>query len=350
MSTLRGQYLSVDTNTKNRERALLTEAIKTLLDQGVNIDVVQEPRQDPSRADALLRITFGHEKATYMAEVKRGLRPATLGAVIHQLEQFTLPPILVADYVTPQMAEVLRARNIAFVDAAGNAYLKHGTLLIWIEGRRPKTAAYAAGLGGRAFQASGLRVLFALICDPKIAYVPYREIAHQARVAHGTVGWVMAELPRLGFLATQQGGRRLLNHERLLQLWAEHYPRVLRPRLQLGRYRARDLDWWAKFDPTKYDAEFGGEIAGGRMTKYLRPATATLYAEEIDPKLLIDLKLQLDPREGNVEVLRRFWAMPGPRPGIVPLPLVYADLMATGNARCIETAKVLHEQYFKAHD
>jgi hypothetical protein len=337
----------VDTNPENRERTLLTEAIETLRDQGVIVKAVQEPRHGPGRVDALLRIKFGREKATYMAEVKRGLRPATLGAVIHQLEQFTLPPILIADHVTPQMAETLRARNIAFVDTAGNAYLKQGTLLIWIEGRRPKTETYAAGLGGRAFQASGLRVLFALICDPKIADAPYREIARQTRVAHGTVGWVMAELPKLGFLATQ-GNRRLLhNRERLLQLWAEYYPRVLRPKLRLGRYRARDLDWWATFDPTKYGAEFGGEIAGGRMTKYLQPGTATLYADEIDPKLLIDLKLQLDPKDGNVEVLRRFWTQPGQEPGIAPLPLVYADLLATGDARGNETAKLLHEQYFK---
>lgn len=340
----------MDNNARTRERTLLLGAKKTLLDHGLTVDLVQEPKYGRGHADALLHITFGREKATYKAEVKRGLRPATLGAVIHQLEQFEIPPILVADHVTPQMAETLRARNIAFVDAAGNTFLKQGTLLVWIEGRRPKAEARVTGLGGRAFQASGLRVLFALICNPKIIDAPYREIARQARVAHGTVGWVMAELPRTGFLATQGRRRILQNRERLLQLWAEHYPRVLRPKLQLGRYRARDLDWWTTFDPKKFGAEFGGEIAGGRMTNYLRPGTATLYVEKIDPRLLIDLKLQIDVREGNVEVLQRFWTQPGPQPGIVPLPLVYADLMATGNARCAETAMIVHEQYFKGDD
>jgi hypothetical protein len=340
----------VDKNARNRERTLLLGAKKTLLEHGVTVDLIQEPKNGRGRADALLHIKFGREKATYMAEVKRGLRPATLGAVIHQLEQFEMPALLIADHVTPQMAETLRARNIAFVDTAGNTYLKRGTLLIWIEGRRPKIEAHAAGLGGRAFQASGLRVLFALICNPKIADAPYREIARHARVAHGTVGWVMAELPRTGFLATQGHRRILQNRERLLHLWAEHYPRVLRPKLLLGRYRARDFDWWETFDATKYDAVFGGEIAGGRITNYLRPGTATLYVEKIDPRLLIDLKLQIDARAGNVEVLQRFWTQPGPQPGIVPLPLVYADLMATGNARCAETAKIVHELYFKGND
>jgi hypothetical protein len=39
-------------------------------------------------------------------------------------------------------------------------------------------------------------VLFALLAVPRLAQEPYRVIAQRAGVAHGTVGWVMAELPR----------------------------------------------------------------------------------------------------------------------------------------------------------
>lgn len=337
----------MDTYVTKNEQQLLTAALKTLRDQGLTIEVIKEPRHGHGRADALLRIEYGREKAMFAAEVKRGLRPTTLAAVIHQLEQFDLPPLLVADYVTPPMAETLRARRIPFVDAAGNAYLDQAPLLIWITGQKPKTDTFAAGRGGRAFQASGLRVLFALICNPEWVNAPYRELAQKAGVAHGTVGWVMAEMPRLGFLIKQRGKRRLVQPERLLQQWAEHYPRVLRPRLALGRYRTDNLEWCAKQDPIAYGAEFGGEIAGGRMTKYLRPATATLYAEKVDPRLIIDLKLRIDPQGGNVEVLRRFWTFTAETPELVPAPLVYADLMATGDARCIETARLIHERYFK---
>jgi hypothetical protein len=47
-----------------------------------------------------------------------------------------------------------------------------------------------------------------------------------------------------------------------------------------------------------------------------------------------------------VDVRRRFWNFPQTdgKPCVPPL-LVYADLLATGDARCIETAKRLYEEY-----
>ena len=47
---------------------------------------------------------------------------------------------------------------------------------------------------------------------------------------------------------------------------------------------------------------------------------------------------------GPVEVLKRFWNFEGEDAVVVPLPLVYADLLAIGDARCLETANLLHER------
>jgi hypothetical protein len=48
-----------------------------------------------------------------------------------------------------------------------------------------------------------------------------------------------------------------------------------------------------------------------------------------------------------VEVHRRFWNFPGEpeHDNLVPPLLVYADLLATGDARCIETAKMIYETH-----
>ena len=337
----------MDKYIRNRNQLLMTVALKTLRGQGLTVEIVKDPGRGHTRADAFVRIGYGREKALYAAEVKRGLRPAMLGAVIHQLERFEQPPLLIADYVTPPMADALRARRIPFVDAAGNAYLEQAPLLIWIQGQRPKGDTLARGRGGRAFQASGLRVLFALICNPEWVNAPYRDLAQKAGVAHGTVGWVMAELPGHGFLTKLHGKRQLAQQERLLQQWAEHYPRVLRPRLALGRFHADNLEWWKTLNPTDYGAVFGGEMAAGRTTKYLRPGAATFYADRIDPRLVANLKLRADPQGGDVEILRRFWTFAEETPGLAPEPLIYADLMATGDARCIETAKLIYDRIFK---
>lgn len=326
---------------------LLAAALTRLHARGITAKVeAQKVRIPKTAADARVRIGYGGREVTYTVELKRGLRPGALGAVIHQVERLGEQGLLVADYVTPPMAEELRARGIPFVDAAGNAYLDQPPMLVWIKGERPAALMPDGRATGRAFQASGLVVLFALICHPDWVDLPYREIARRAGVAHGTVGWVMAELPTLGYLVQMRGKRVLAQRERLLQQWAEFYPRTLRRRLLLGRYRAETLEWWDTIDPTKYGAVLGGEPAGGRITRHLRPGAATFYAHKVDPRLLVDLRLRTD-RGGNVEIYRRFWTFDAADAALAPEPLIYADLMATGDGRCTETAKLVYEKIFR---
>jgi hypothetical protein len=292
--------------------------------------------------DAMVRLRHGADTTTYHVEVKRAVQPAVLGATLAQLKRLPAPALLVADYVTPPMADRLREKGVQFIDAAGNAFVQQPPVLVWVKGQRPLATATAVGGRGRAFQATGLQVLFTLLCKPEIVDRPYREIATLAGVAHGTVGWVMPELPRLGFVGTLKGHRRLLNGPKLLQQWAEAYARTLRPKLALERWRAEALDWTARIDPTRYGLLLGGEPAAQRLTGQLLPGTATFYGDTANRKLMIDQRLHPDPA-GNVELLRRFWAFDGETPGQVPDLLVYADLLAIGDARCLEAAEEMHD-------
>jgi hypothetical protein len=184
-------------------------------------------------------------------------------------------------------------------------------------------------------------VVFSLLCQPEWVDRAYRDIAHYAGVAHGTVGWVMPELARLGYVVTVSGKRRLLNPESLLRQWVEAYALTLRPRLLLGRYRADDLGWTANLDALKYNMVLGGEPGAQALTGQLRPGTATLYGEKVEPRLLLDQRLRTDPR-GNVEIMKRFWAFETEPPGLAPLILIYADLLAIGDARCLEAGKQIY--------
>lgn len=295
------------------------------------------------RVDVFVRIGHGRHTRTYAVEVKKGLRPATLGAALHQIEQAGKPPLLITDYVTPPLADKLKARNIAFLDAAGNAYINQPPILVWIKGERPNEKTTTHKITGRAFQASGLKVLFALLCHPEWVAEPYREIARLAGVAHGTVGWVMADLPTLGFIAEINGERRLLQPELLLKRWAEAYARTLRPKLIMGRFHTDQTRWWANLNPAKYNLVLGGEVAAERLTQVLRPETVTFYGEKMDPRLLIEHKLHQDP-DGPVEILQRFWAFTTPEKDTTPYPLIYADLLNIGDARCLEAADLIYER------
>lgn len=327
---------------KQDRQNLLETAIITAQQLGLGMEVVQlESQLGAARADALIRVRYGDQEVLYAAEVKYGIRPATLGAVIQQLEHLGQPALLVTNYVTPPLADALKERGIAFLDAAGNAYLKHPPVLVWVKGQRPQQKLITTNVTTRTFNPSGLQVIFPLLCHPEWVDRPYREIAQIAGVAHGTVGWVLAELPTLGFIAQVGGKRRLLQPERLLQQWVEAYARTLRPRLLLGRFNADQLDWYQTLDPGKYGYLLGGEPAAARLTQHLRPGTITLYGPKVEPRFLLDQRLRPDP-QGKVEILKRFWKFDNDDLLLTPLLLIYADLLAIGDARCLETAKHLY--------
>lgn len=339
------------------ETNLLNAALQAALDLGLDAQLVHlEPKRVMAHADGVVHIGRGGKGQQYVAEVRRLLRPANLGATLHQLDlqatAHALPGLLVADYINQDMAEALRKQGREFLDTAGNAYIEQPHVLVWATGCKavPKKEAPQVG---RAFQPTGLQVLFALLCHPEWVNLPYRELAARAGVAHGTVGWVMPDLQRQGFVADlngKRGTRRLFDGDRLLALWADAYARQLRPRTLLGRYYVPALAGWQEWPLEKYGAQWGGEPAGALLTNYLTPGELTLYADKLPGPLAARYRFAKEADVGHkavVEVRHRFWRFPagevaGP---CVPLVLVYADLMATGDARCIETAKRLYEDH-----
>lgn len=332
----------MDTKTP-RDKDLIEKALAAAKRLGLNAQIERwEPKINDAGADAWIVLQLEGKKARYAAVVRRGLRPATLGAVIQQLRRLGEKALLIADYVTPQLADALRSYGIAFIDSAGNAFIDDPPVLVWIKGERPITQAKRHPTG-RAFQVGGLQVVFALLCNPEQVNLPYREIAKLAGVAHGTVGWVMAELPKLGFLGEVGQKRRLLQPERLLQQWVEAYARTLRPKLVLGRYKTETLDWWKTIEPTQYGLIMGGECAAARLKRHLRPGTLTFFGTKAEPRFLLDQHLKTDPT-GEVEILRRFWQFENLEPALAPTLLIYADLLAIGDARCLETAKLLYDE------
>jgi len=257
--------------------------------------------------------------------------------------------ILVARQVSETMADKLREGGIQFMDEAGNAFINQPPLYIFVKGNRNSILKKAPAIG-RVFKQTGIRVLYILLCNPGQENQPYRTIAAKAEVALGMVNWVMQELKELGFLLVVGKGKgrkiRLINKERLVERWITAYTEQLRPKLMLGRYRG-GAGWWkeAALDPDR--ALWGGEVAALKLTGHLNPQEATIYADKENVvAVLIPHKLKKDPA-GDVELLRCFWRQDAVLPNrdmVHPL-LVYADLMATGNQRNIETARMIYDQH-----
>ena len=288
------------------------------------------------------------KRLNLVPEVKAAITPTE--AMLPLMRQNQAPKfILVARHVPERMAEKLRGNGVQFIDEAGNVFINHPPLYIFIKGNRNPAVAKIPAIG-RAFKQTGLRVLYALLCNPGMENQPYRTIAAKAEVALGMVNWVIQELRELGFLLMMGKGRgrevRLINKERLLERWITAYAEQLRPKLMLGRYRGA-ADWWKKTALDPECALWGGEVAALKLTGHLNPQETTIYADKENlAALLIKHKLKKDPA-GDVELLHRFWrqdAVPSNKDIVHPL-LVYADLMATGNQRNIETARMIYDQH-----
>lgn len=327
------------------EAALAQAAIDALGELGVSgeVDAISWKHRDHDR-DGVVTLTHDGKSTRYVFQVKKPMTWSLVGPVSVTFATKHENRLLVTDYVTPPLADELRRRHIQFIDAAGNAYLDRRGLLIFVSGRRaPRQQGQRKTV--RAFRGAGLRVGFVLACVPELAAAPQRTIASAARVALGSVASVLEGLRELGFIADVREKRRLLHRERLVDQWTEAYARQLFPLLETARFSAASPDWWRRTDIAKYGAQWGGETAAALLQGHLGPELTIIYADETPTALLKQHRLRADAA-GAVILRRSFWnAIPAPRPDVVPPLLIYADLVAAGDARSLGSAKQIRDAY-----
>ena len=295
--------------------------------------------------EAIVNFTFEGKVHRYAVEIRAVDRVDRLALVPVKYKNGLAGKLLAAPYITPELAERCRAMGTQFIDTAGNAYLKAQGMRVFVAGQKRPLNAMAAAKD-RATTATGMRVVFFLLCRPDLLNAPYRDIAAGAGVALGTVGWVFFALQERGqLLIDKQKKRQFVDIRLVIEEWARNYPVRLRPRLAPQRFHAPAADWWKTAGLEKYAALFGGEVAGEMLTKYRAPGEVLIYAQGDPARLIIDNHLKADPR-GEVEILEKFWhfEIPGQH-SVAPPLLVYADLMATQDTRDHEVARLIYERY-----
>lgn len=339
---------------KQTDPALIQGATDTLQQHGLK--AVAQKRRPRAGVGPVLRVGQGRAAADYLVTARRTLAPATVGATVLQLRDQAaaagLPTLLVADYLPPPVAGMLREQRQQFVDGAGNVYLEAPGLLVYVTGQKPATPAPARRAGPAAtLTANGLKLVFALLCDPALAAAPQRTIAAAAGVALGAVPPVLAALQHAGHLLVAGRTRQLNATKRLLDEWALDYARRLRPKTLLATHTTPTFAAWRDWPINPPQLRWGGEPAAQLLVRHLNPGILTLYADKLPPRLVVEQKLRAAaPRETQavVELRKPFWGQAlqiDRKARTVPPVLVYADLLATGDARCIETAQMVYDQH-----
>lgn len=313
------------------------------LEQLIDIPIQVESNRD--KYDALITIN----NIQFIVETKSTVRTSNQGFVLAQLNEFqnnsNRPIILIAEFISKKATQELKALGINYIDVAGNAYIKYQDLVIFVEGqkntKRDKTNQ------SRAFQETGLKILFYLMNRPEHLQESYRRIAEQADVSIGSVSNVMTELEELNYLLKTNNKRVLKNTTDLLERWVVDFNAILRPRILRKRMRFIDPEQsknWQNIDIHNQNGSilWGGEPGGAILTESLRPEQFTVFTNlELSQ---VASKLRLAPSEdGTVEILQKFWNNDLNGSQAAPALLIYADLMNSGYGRNIETAKKILE-------
>jgi len=293
--------------------------------------------------DAVITIN----RQAFFVKARNEIRKENEGLLISLVVPFEgeyCSSIFIAKYISADTAQTLKSLRINYLDTSGNCYIQTTDFLIYVSGqkvqRKQKTNQ------AKAFQESGIKLLFQLLSNPGNLQLSYRELAELADISIGSVSNIMTELEDEHFILRTKTKRVLKNKPDLLERWIIAYHDVLRPRLlkkQMRFSKKETLSNWKSLS-LKEKGLWGEEPGASLLTNHINPETFTIYTFESWQNLSAELGLIPD-ENGNVEILQQFWLKDSSNKEkqIVPSLLIYADLMQSGFGRNIETAQLILE-------
>lgn len=313
------------------------------LEQLTALNITIESRRN--EYDGIIDIN-GH---TFTVEAKNELRKENKGFLYARLDELKAktkrPTLIIAKYITSDVALELRENGINYLDVAGNCFIKHEELLLHIVGQKvhKKEKTNLA----KVFQEVGIKIIFNLLNNPDNLQLTYRELAELADVSIGSVSNVMTELEEQNFILKTKLKRVLNNKPAFLERWVVAYQDVLRPRLVKKRMRFTRPDLSKTWKEITFDNQseitlWGGEPAAAILTNQLLPKVFTIYSTQSWQYIGDEMAFVPDPN-GKIEILQIFWKQSPDNKQTTPPLLIYADLIGSGFSRNIETAQIILE-------
>lgn len=285
------------------------------------------------------------KKSEFVAELKRFVSKPNFMSILNRLNEVKRytdkPIILISSYISPSLADKFFSQGINVLDTAGNARIKSKNLFIHISGKKGQSASLKEK-ATKAFNETGLKLVFYLLLDDKNVNLSYRELNERTKLSLGTIKNVFAELTSRSFILTNKKGRFIERKSELIDLWQMNYNMYLKPKLLLKRYtftNRADKGRWNNITlpPGMY---WGGEAASFLVNGFLHPEYFDIYTED-NSQALIKTGRFIPAENGEVKIYQKFWT-DNSITNIVPNLLIYADLMGSGDSRCLEAANKLY--------
>ncbi len=329
------------------EREILNCALEALKEKFALPDniVIHKENGAYGNFDALVQIM----NVDFLCEIKGNITATNINTIVNHLQKYMVaekrPVLLVAKYINPNMFDKLVGLGLNILDCAGNCHIRYmnGNIPVFHLTNKGEKNVFANEKAYPVFQDAGIKVIFYILQDKNNVNKVYREIQEYTGVALGTVKNVIDELITRNFILVTDKGRVLKNRKALLDLWVENYNQVLKPKLLMGRLAFRTNEqrnkWRAMELPERM--YWGGEGAANMIDNYLDPGAYDIYTD-VPTAYLMKTGFVKQDANGDIKVYQKFWKWETEN-HLVPLILVYADLMGSGNSRCLEAANRLME-------
>jgi hypothetical protein len=313
------------------------------------------------RAGGVLKVGTPRGTFTLALDVKgtfldRGLANAAIGEHRALVRAHGFPLLLMAPYIPRPTGERLAEAGVNFVDRHGNIHLTLGDdHHVLILGRRPRTAEPTARRPGPAL----VQLYFLLLAESAAVEWPVRRLADEAGIGKTAAADALRRLVRLGVLARDQKGMHgLVDQRRLQDDFLRAYADVLRPHLEIGRFRAPEQDpdaFLRQLAGTAVKEHLNWAITGGpaafALDRFYRGADVVVFIEGFTRTVQRELRFVPD-RKGPITVLRPFgrhwvWKVIADLPVTHPW-LVYAELIAGGDSRAADAAEQIRQRFLTA--
>ena len=329
------------------EREILNLALVALKEKFALPDNVGILKNDGAyeNFDALVQIM----NVDFHCEIKSNITATNINTIVNSMQKYmeaeNRPVILVVKYINPNMFDKLVGLGLNILDCAGNCHIRYmsGHIPVFQLTNKGEKNVFANEKTYPVFQDAGIKMIFYLLQDKNNVNKSYREIQEKTGVALGTVKNVIDELVIRNFILVTNKGRILKNRKVLLDLWVENYNQVLKPKLLMGKMTFRTNEqrtkWLAMELPE--GMYWGGESAAQMIDHYLEPGAFDIYTD-VPTAYLMKTGFVKQDANGEIKVYQKFWKWETEN-HLVPLILVYADLMGSGNSRCLEAANRLME-------
>ncbi|RKY98036.1 MAG: hypothetical protein DRQ10_07855 [Candidatus Hydrothermota bacterium] len=331
------------------ERELVTRILTILKDRLPQDIVTVEVRYEPR---PILRIRFKDGLAIDAhCYIRSQLRPSTL-PLLESACREKRHAIIFTNFVSRPIAERLRKGKIWFADACGNVYIEVPQRLMFFTIGATPHKHYLERTN--ILTENGAKLMFYLLTHGPEIEATYRNIADDSGLSLGSVSILMKALARQRIVEGARRNYRIVDGERLLDLWTQAYLEKLKPKRFLGRFISlyrKDLSKLKEaVQKMKLSVGLSGELAAEVLTGYLKAQSVDLWVdleefEEVKTKLRL-----MKSQNGNIRVYTHFnlkalsWS---PMDKIMPVPVVISDFIEIDDPRCLETVEELQKRYLQ---